>query len=90
MADRDAWYVGLRAERKDKHLAWKEANLAILRASGVPLVGREEACLFREDGKPRVDFYPSTGRWRVVGDGRNKTFRGGAAAFLKWYAKRST
>ena len=41
---------------------------------------------FREVGKPPVDFYPSTGRWRVVGLG-NKTYNGGATAFLAWYRK---
>jgi hypothetical protein len=45
------------------------------------------ACLFREPGKPRVDFYPSTGRWRTVGREPEKVHRGGARAFIAWYAK---
>lgn len=83
----DDWYSGLRALRQEKHAGWKEKNLAALRASGIPFSERPEACLFREPGRPRVDFYPSTGRWRVVGGGR--TFRGGAVAFLAWYRKQA-
>lgn len=83
---KEGWYTGLRAMRQKKHAAWKEGNLEILRLSGIPFVERPEACLFREDGKPLVDFYPSTGRWRVIGG--VGSFRGGARAFLGWYAKR--
>jgi hypothetical protein len=71
---------------QDRHAQWKADNLKALRASGVPFEERPEACLFRAPGKPLVDFYPSTGRWRVVA-GQRKTFRGGAVAFLAWYAK---
>jgi len=84
------------------HEPWRQENLAILRASGRRFVERLDACLFREPGKPRVDFYPATGRWRVVGAGPDRrftrsifqprgkdgrTFRGGAKDFLGWYQK---
>jgi hypothetical protein len=36
-------------------------------------------------GRPSVNFYPSTGRWRV--DHLNRTFGGGARVFLEWYKK---
>lgn len=74
-------------------------NLALLRESGLRFAERPDAVLFREPGKPRVDFYPPTGRWRLVGEGPDRrfrccqrgedgrTFRGGARAFLAWYAK---
>lgn len=84
---KEGWYSGLRGMRQEKHADWKASNLERLRASGIPFSERPEACLFREPGRPRVDFYPSTGRWRVVGGGR--TFRGGAGAFLKWYQKQT-
>lgn len=71
---------------QERHARWKAANLEALRKSGLPFEERPEACLFRAPGKPQVDFYPSTGRWRVVA-GQRKTYRGGAAAFLAWYAK---
>lgn len=81
----------------ERHTAWKAENLAALQASGVPFERRPESCLFRQPGKPKVDFYPSTGRWREVGAPRAEklihaegvTFRGGAVAFLKWYARQS-
>lgn len=82
----------LRALRQDRHAKWREENLATLRKSLVPFAMRETACLFREKGKPWVDFYPHTGRWRAVGPNlaeklKGKVFRGGAQAFLAWYAK---
>ena len=77
----------LRDCRKERHAEWREKNLAALRASGLRFAERETAVLFREGGKPSVDFYPHTGRWRVVGAGRSQTMRGGAKAFLAWYAK---
>lgn len=75
-----------RALAQERHAEWKAANLEALRKSGIPFEERPEACLFRAPGKPLVDFYPSTGRWRVVA-GQRKTLRGGAVAFLAWYAK---
>lgn len=75
-----------REERRERHAQWREENMALLRADGAldrPGVElRPEAVLFREHGKPKVDFYASTGRWRAHG----RTFRGGAKKFLAWYA----
>lgn len=83
------------------HEPWRQKNLAILRASGLAFTERADALIFREPGKPRVDFYPATGRWRVVGEGPDRrfragqrgedgrTFRGQARAFLAWYAKQA-
>lgn len=41
--------------------------------------------LFREANKPKVDFYLSTGRWKV----NNRAMKGGAIMFLKWYRKQN-
>lgn len=71
--------------KKERHKQWHEANRETIKASGIPYTDRGEALLFREAGKPRVDFYPSTGRWRIVG--KPRTFRGGAKSFLNWYRK---
>ena len=71
--------------RKEQHEIWKESNTRLIKSSGIPHLMREEAILFREEGMPQVDFYPSTGRWRVKGVKR--TFRGQAGPFLKWYRK---
>ena len=45
---------------------------------------KETVFLLRESGRPKVDFYPHTGRWKVG----NKMHRGGAMAFHKWYQGR--
>jgi hypothetical protein len=79
-------------ERKARHAEWHVANMAVLRASGVPFTERPTACLFRETGKPKVDFFPHTGRWVIVGTPggtkrANRQTTGGAAKFLAWYAK---
>lgn len=81
-------FEGMRGARQERHLKWHQRNVAALVTSGLKYrsVNDGESLLFREPGKPKVDFYPSTGRWRIVG-AQSKTFRGGAAAFIGWYAK---
>lgn len=86
--DSDIAWAGnvMRKAKQLKHADLKKINTEILNNSGIKYkVASEEAYLFREDGKPKVDFYPSTGRWRVAGGKINH--RGGAKAFLKWYEK---
>lgn len=83
---------GLRELKQERHADWREENLAVLRKSLVPFAMRDTACLFRQPGKPWVDFYPHTGRWRAVGPNlseelKGRTFSGGAKSFLGWYAK---
>jgi hypothetical protein len=69
-------------EQRDKR--WADNEKQIIK-SGIPYrkTYTETCYLFREDGKPKVDFYPSTGRWRC----NNRTYSGGAKAFLTWYKK---
>lgn len=71
--------------KKERHANNKVRNLQILRDSGLEFAERPEACLFRGVDKPKVDFFPSTGRWRVPA--LNRTFSGGAEAFIAWYRK---
>lgn len=71
--------------KKQQHREWHDSNRRIIDQSKIPYTDKWEALLFREPGMPKVDFYPSTGRWRVAG--KKKTFRGGATAFLGWYRK---
>ncbi len=87
MGDMADDFAAMKAHRQQQHADWKERNLATLNASSVIFTTTNygETLLFREPGKPKVDFYPSTGRWRVAG--LTKTFRGGAGSFLSWYAK---
>lgn len=82
----DIWEA-LNEEKRKRHTQWKQTNLARLAKSGlVYKLAGEETVIFREEGKPKVDFYPSTGRWRIAGDTR--VYRGGAGSFIKWYNKR--
>ena len=63
----------------------RRENTALVEASGIPFAVHDEGrCLsFRETGKPMVDFYPETGRWRQM---KPKWVGGlGAEAFLNWY-----
>lgn len=79
-------YRALNEEKRERHAQWWDANTKYLNESGVVFrVASHESYLFRQEGKPKVDFYPSTGRWRDVGTG--KTYRGGAQAFVGWYKK---
>ena len=82
----DAWEAW-KAAKQARHARFRTQNTAVLEASGLLLDFRNggETILFRQPGKPRCDFFPSTGRWRVAG--RDETFNGGAEAFLGWYRK---
>jgi len=74
--------------RKERHANWQVQNMEALNKSGLKFtVSSGGAVLFREVGKPKVDFYPSTGRWRVATDPTIKTFKGGAESFINWYKK---
>lgn len=76
------------ADKQYRHRHWKKLNMQTIKASGVAYKDRGETLLFREPGKPKVDFYPSTGRWRVVGHAKQQAAQsGGGRGFLKWYAK---
>lgn len=82
-------FLAMKAHRQQTHADWKQRNTAILNESGLSFksVNYGESLVFREAGKPKVDFFPSTGRWRIPD--KNQTFRGGAEAFLSWYAKQT-
>lgn len=88
-ADDREWYDVMRDERKARHQGWFEQNMAVLCASGLVFRDRTSeptpVCLFREPGKPAVNFYPTTGRWYLPE--KHRTMTGGAEAFLQWYGK---
>jgi hypothetical protein len=87
MGDMGEDFRAMQAGKQARHAEWKQMNMAVLSDSGAifTVTNSGETLLFRMTGYPRVDFYPSTGRWRVAGV--KKTFRGGAQSFLNWYAK---
>lgn len=89
MGDMADDFAAMRAHKQERHAMLKRRNIMLLNlrvAGRFKSTNYGETVLFREPGKPKVDFYPSTGRWRIVGS-QSKTFRGGAESFLRWYAK---
>jgi hypothetical protein len=72
--------------KKARHARWYKENMILIERCPYKytLKGIENV-LFREPNKPMVNFYPSTGRWRLPQ--QNITMRGGAKAFLVWYGK---
>ena len=47
--------------------------------------------MFREAGKLKVDFFPSSNKWRVFRPGNVQTIiRGDATKFLEWYTTINT
>jgi hypothetical protein len=80
-----------RGMKQERHAEWFKKNMEVLRASGLAFTEHTTSVVFREPGKPAVDFYPHTGRWRLVGrkNAGGKTMSGGAKGFLAWYAKQS-
>ena len=74
----------LRTERREKRF---EENMRILSESKeAGFISYEErndgtVLLFRDKRKPKVDFYPGTGRWKF----NNQVMRGGARKFISWY-----
>ena len=80
------------AAKKQRHSDWHKQNMAIMEKSGLPYDIKNDGEVLivnglRDDahikGKPQVQFWPSTGRWRA----RNKTYSGGAKSFINWYKK---
>ena len=75
-------------KRKEYRDEQRAKNMEILRASGYSftLANGGETVMFRVHGKPRADFYPATGKWRVVGTPTvQDVMSGGALNFLLWY-----
>lgn len=81
-------FKGMKAVQQDQHRAWHQQNFDAIKTAGLRYtVTNDGLCIvIREVGKPQVDFYPSTGRWRVVGKSP-QTFGGHAEKFLRWYAE---
>lgn len=85
MGDMGDGFAAMKAHTQERHADWKRTNMEILSTSGAifTITNSGETLLFRQAGYPKVDFYPSTGRWRVAGV--KETYRGGASVFLRWY-----
>lgn len=77
-----------REDRQERHARWYAENMAILRASGLRFREHATSVVFRDPGKPKVEFYPHAGSWRIPNrNGGRICGRGGAAKFIAWYAR---
>jgi hypothetical protein len=88
MGDMAEDFKFLKEIKKERHAQWKKDNTSYLlkNMAGCFQVRNNGECLiFRETGYPKVDFYPSTGQWRIPG--KKKTYGGGAESFIEWYEK---
>ena len=85
MCDEEYWKKRM-ANKKERRKILYNDNLDFLieNMSGRFQI-KETVLLFRENGKPKVDFYPHTGRWQIPN--KNELRSGGAEDFLKWYNK---
>ncbi len=79
-----------RKAQQERHAKWGEYNLRKLTEAGLNFryVPQSGVLLFREEGKPSINFYINTGRWRVNGV-EAETMGGGAQKFLRWYKEQS-
>lgn len=88
MTDLSETFKAMNDEKRERHANWHKNNTEILNKSGITFrIASKESYLFREENKPKVDFYPSTGRWRDLETGR--TYNGMAHSFIAWYKKQN-
>lgn len=86
-------FRSMRKHKQDKHAQNKNDNTLALAKAGLQftLANNGEALCFREEGMPKVDFFPSSGSWYVQpakhGEKGHK-YHGGAHGFIGWYTKR--
>ena len=87
MSEQTDYFRAIQQHRRDEHANQKQENTTAIANSGLNFrtTNNGECLVFRERGKPQVDFYPSSGRWRDVGPSK-RNYNGGAEAFLTWYA----
>jgi hypothetical protein len=85
MGDMGDDFRAMTSAKKERHDDWSEENFKLIRASVIKFSERPTALIFRNANEPRADFYPDTGRWTDTVTAR--IYRGGAAAFLTWYAR---
>lgn len=87
MSEQMDYFRAINQHRQEEHAEQKRENTRLIFASGLSFrsTNNGECLVFREKGKPKVDFYPSSGRWRDVGSSK-RNYSGGAQKFLDWYA----
>jgi len=86
MGDMKEFFKDLNRRSKDARVMRREINIAIMQKSSLTYKDNGVSLLFRDENKPKVDFYPGTGRWKV----HNVVYKGGADKFIEWYRDQNT
>ena len=50
------------------------------------LTNKDSCMCLREDGMPKVDYYPGANTWRIVGVQPSTLINGSVEEFLEWYS----
>jgi hypothetical protein len=97
MSDEDEYTVGeffrgVRLAKQQRHRENKDKNTTMLAVAGLvfTIANNGEVLCFREPNMPKVDFFPSSGKWYVQAATSGKvgtTYHGGAHGFIGWYKK---
>jgi len=96
MGDMGDDFRAMKEYKKSHRANTLEANtkaITELQAGGLPLVWLTPYQVrLHMDGKPRVDFYPSSNRFVLRWNDRAKTttMYGGLSSFLNWYKKQTS
>ena len=72
-----------RRQKLDIRIENFAADVTLITKAKIPcnFINHGQTVLFREEGMPKVDYYPASGKWRAGG----QEFDGGAQKFLDWY-----
>lgn len=82
MGDMKEIFQSMKEHNKKRKKVNYDKNMDILFDSGFAFVDNGFSILFRNEGFPVCDFYPTTNKWKY---GDNKIKRGDAKRFLEWY-----
>lgn len=70
----------------ERHAYWMAINGKKLKKAGLQFEVKGDVYLFREAGKPKVNFWPSTCRWLIVGLRETQQSQSGSVEkFITWY-----
>ena len=83
MGDMGEVFRDMRSIKKEHKVKQLEKNKHFIDQNGLEyhLVNYGTTMLFREPGKPKVDYYPSTNKWKCG----IKFYHGNVVDFVEWY-----